>query len=153
MSARSSLVWGYSCCRLFGFQARHTSLPVTLPSCYSPRHTNGNNTVGAGLGTADCGRTSRGTGNEKSRRNEGLLPHFPRSYLNVVHTWLSRLVSHRSLRMSWFQEQLTMLSLCEAATHLRALCRCSCLGMCDVRVSPARTSPPALPAPEDGKSA
>lgn len=156
LSARSSLVWGYGCCRLFGFQARHTSLPVTLPSCYSPRHTHGNNTVGAGLGTADCGYVWD-RGNKKRTRGTRESPlssllSQSRTYMAPEIGWPS-FTAYVMVSRAADDAHKVCASLCKAAAHLRALCRRSCLKTCDVRVSLTRASPPALPAPEDGKSA
>lgn len=141
LSARSSLVWGYGCCRLFGFQARHTSLPVTLPSCYSPRHTRGNNTVGAGLGTADCGYVWD-RGNEKrtrGTRDSPLSSLLSQSRTNMAPEigW-PPFVAYVMVSRAADDALQVCTSLREAAAHLRALCRCSCLGTCDVRASPAR---------------
>lgn len=66
-------------------------------------------TTQSGLAWARLTAGTSGTEATKREPEERGNPPFPRSYLNLVRTWLPRSVGHRSLRMSWFQERLTML--------------------------------------------
>lgn len=165
MSARRSLAWAYSCCRLFGFPARHTSLPVTLPSCYSPPpHTWQHGPPGLAwtrltADTSGMEATKRELkyplydNIQAVRRNKGLGLPFPGSYLNISRTWLPRLVGHCSFLMSWFQERLTML-VRSAPLRSRARQVDSVASPCVTPTSALPKPPPtARPAPEDGKSA